>query len=176
MKLGSMAFQLGLILWSAATITPLRADPVVACSCPQTNGGWLLFADSSLRTPDFWWQEEVVVQEIAACAHGVRFVFVANDRENSYLTALVFTDPPSRIRNGNRIPPSGPRAAMALLRSQIAQVLDSDLEAEGRMDFRYLPMDERPRIVRPWRRLALVWQGRELELRGYLDVYMTFLL
>jgi hypothetical protein len=65
---------------------------------------------------------------------------------------------------------------MALLRSRIAQVLDSDLEADNWMDFRYLPMDERPRIVEPWRRLALVWQGRELELRGYLDVYMTLLL
>jgi hypothetical protein len=34
---------------------------------------------------------------------------------------------------------------------------------------------DRPRIVEPSHRLALAWRGREIELRGYLDVYMTLL-
>jgi hypothetical protein len=34
---------------------------------------------------------------------------------------------------------------------------------------------QRPRILQPWRRLVLAWHGQEVELRGYLDVYMTLL-
>jgi hypothetical protein len=43
------------------------------------------------------------------------------------------------------------------------------------MDFRHTPIEERPRIVQPWRRLALAWQSQEIELRGYLDVYLTLI-
>jgi hypothetical protein len=67
-------------------------------------------------------------------------------------------------------------AVKANLRAQLAEVLNSGLEASDRMDFRDTPLDQRPRIVQPWCRLSLAWQGREVELRGYLDVYMTFLL
>ena len=33
----------------------------------------------------------------------------------------------------------------------------------------------RTAVVQPWQRLALLWRGREIKLRAYLDVYMTML-
>ncbi len=36
-------------------------------------------------------------------------------------------------------------------------------------------MRERPIIV-PWRALLLKWRGEELNLRGYIDVYMTMII
>jgi len=44
------------------------------------------------------------------------------------------------------------------------------------MDFKHMSEDQRPRILQPSRRLVLEWQGEEVELRGYLDVYMTLLI
>ena len=144
------------------------------CRCPQTSGGWLLFPDLSRRTPDFWWQDEVVVQEITLCPHGVQFRFMAEERGNPYLVALVFTTAPPCYWPYRD--PAISRRALAVLEARLIELLGENLTLSGRMDFKRLPEAERPRIFYPSRRLVLEWQGQEVELRGYLDVYMTLLI
>jgi hypothetical protein len=142
------------------------------CRCPQTTDGWLLFPDSSPRTPDFWWQDEVVVQEILSCPHGLQFRFLAKERGNLHLVALVFTTAPARPYRD----PARSRRALDLLEVKVKELMGGTLVETGRMDFRHLPEDQCPRILQPSRRLALEWQGQEVELRGYLDVYLTLLI
>jgi hypothetical protein len=175
-KSGVLRCLAGALVIAIATATPglVAGKPRAGCSCPQTSGGWLLFPDSSLRTPDFWWQDAVVVQEVTTCRHGIQFKFMAEERGNPYLVALVFTTPPAASRR--RGEPFKPVRSLAVLRSQVNEVMGPELEAFGRLDFKHVPMDQRPLIVQPSRRLLLEWEGREVELRGYLDVYMTLLI
>lgn len=146
-----------------------------SCTCPQTSRGWLLFVDSNTRTPDFWRKDEVVVEEIAICPHGVRFVFVAEEDGNPYLTALVFANPVADTRLYRRRDWTELCSDYSALRTAVGELAGGGLEQAGRLDFRDTPFGNRPRIVQPWRRLALIWRGREIKLRGYLDVYMTML-
>lgn len=159
-----------------AAVASGEGNPTSSCSCPQTSHGWLLFLDSNTRTPDFWWEDEIIVQEISTCPHGIRFLFVAEEGGNPHLVALVFADPATNPRIGARPDSRWLAKRYAALRTALSQLTDGELEAAGRLDFQPTPLHERPRIVEPWRRLALVWRGRELELRGYLDVYMTLLM
>jgi hypothetical protein len=134
----------------------------------------LLFQDSTPGTPDFWWQDEVVVQEITICAHGIEFRFMAEERGNPYLVALVFTTPPPRL--GSRYELPADKHNLDALRTKVRRLMGGALEGFGTMDFHCATSEERPRIREPWRRLVLEWRHQEVELRGYLDVYMTMLL
>jgi hypothetical protein len=145
------------------------------CACPQTSRGWLLFADSNPRTPDFWQEDEVVVEEIAICRHGIRFLFVADEGGNPYLMALVFANPVADTRLYRRSDWTRLCGEYTALRTALERFSDGALEGTDRLDFQGTPRGERPRIVQPWCRLALVWRDREIKLRAYLDVYMTML-
>jgi hypothetical protein len=102
-------------------------------------------------------------------------VFVAEEDGNPYLMALVFANPVADTRLYRRRDWTELCSAYSALRTAVGQLVGADLERTGRLDFQATPWNERPRIVQPWRRLALVWHGREIALRGYLDVYMTML-
>jgi hypothetical protein len=175
MRLTLLIFPVSITLTFTAAAWA-KGSPGYPCSCPQTSRGWLLFADSNTRTPDFWWEDEVLVQEISICPHGIQFRFVAEEGGNPHLVALVFANPLTSARLHTR--PDSPWLCKryAALRTALSQLLDGALEQTGRIDFQSIPLDQRPRIVKPWYRLALAWRNREVELRGYLDVYMTLLL
>ena len=145
-----------------------------ACSCALASRGWLLFQDSTPGTPDFWWQSEIVVQEITICAHGIEFRFMAQEQGNPYLVALVFTTPPLRLGRRNELPVEQRR--LDALQTKVRGLMGGALDEFGTMDFHHAISEERPRIREPWRRLILIWRDQEVELRGYLDVYMTMLL
>jgi hypothetical protein len=153
----------------------LASPPGASCNCPQMTSGWLLFADSSTRTPDFWREPVVVVEEIAICPHGVRFLFMAEDERVPYLTALVFANPVADKRLYRRRDWSALCAAYSALRAGVVLFAGGELEQGGSLDFRNVSAAARPRILQPCRRLALAWRGKEFPLRGYLDVYMTML-
>ena len=174
MRLRTFSFTAGAVAAAAVASGAVGAQDG-SCTCPQTSRDWLLFADSNTRTPDFWREDEVVVEELAICPHGVRFVFVAEEDRNPYLTALVFANPVADLRLYRRRDWTALCGDYSALRTALGQLAGGALEQTGRLDFQGAPLDERPRIVRPWCRLTLIWRGRELKLRGYLDVYMTML-
>ncbi len=100
---------------------------------------------------------------------------MAEERGNSYLVALVFTTPPSNvIRHRNELSRSS--QDLDALRTKVCLSWMGCSDEPSTIDFRFTTPDQRPRILQPWRRLALVWRDQEIELRGYLDVYMTMLL
>jgi hypothetical protein len=166
-----------LVAFAVAAAGPGGAETAEegSCSCAQTSCGWLLFSDSNTRTPDFWREDEIIVQEIAICRHGIQFLFVAEEDGNPYLMALMFANPVAVTRLSRRQDFTKLCGAYLALRTALRQLTDGTLEGTGRLDFRGEPWNERPRIVNPSRRLWLIWHGREIELRGYLDVYMTML-
>jgi len=174
MRLRTFSFTAGAVAAAAVAAGAVGAQDG-SCTCPQTSRNWLLFADSNTRTPDFWREDEVVVEELAICPHGVRFVFVAEEDRNPYLTALVFANPVADTRLYRRRDWTALCGAYSALRTAVVQLAGGGLEPAGRLDFRDSPWGDRPRIVQPWWRLALLWRGREIKLRAYLDVYMTML-
>ena len=174
-RLRALALRLPLAIALATTsVGSPQEKPRSKCHCPQMSGGWLLFPDRSRRTPDFWWQDQVVVQEITVCAHGIQFRFMAEERGNPHLVALVFTTAPTCFWPYRD--PAVSRRALAALEVKVNQLMGGTLTDTGRMDFKHMSEDQRPRILQPSRRLVLEWQGEEVELRGYLDVYMTLLI
>lgn len=175
MRLRIRTFAAGALAATTALSGGVGTASDGSCTCPQTSRGWLLFADSNTRTPDFWREDEVVVQEIAICRHGIRFLFVAEEDGNPYLMALVFANPVADTRLYRRPDWTRLCSDYSALRTALNGLTDGLLERTGHLDCQGTPWHERPRIMRPWCRLALVWRDREVKLRAYLDVYMTML-
>jgi hypothetical protein len=155
------------------------------CAWPPTTSGWMLFDDSSRRVPDFWWEDSLEVEQICACEHGIHFVFEVEERQNPHLAALVFPKPtPDLVENRLHLQPDGARHERELmrLREKYAALLrglkgmfPDLLEQPGRLDFRRVDPVDHPWILAPSRKLTLRWNGGEIELRGYLDVYLALL-
>jgi hypothetical protein len=170
------------ILSVSAPPTPSAAScPDAGSSCPLASGGWVLFVDSNRRVPDFWLEAALVVQEIDVCRHGISFLFEGRDEGNNYQAALVFVNP-----SGDAWSEEPDEVSSLQDRSEFQERYDSLLEelrgvaggipaGGGRIDFRSLPPGDRPRILSPMWRLALQWKGREIPLRGYLDVFLNSL-
>jgi hypothetical protein len=157
--------------------------PAPDCSCPQGSFGWVLFEDSNPGVPDFWWQDSLEVLEITVCDHGINFLFLAEERENLQVAGLVFVNPSEElIETRLGLHPCDPRFCRELehyrkrystLRSEMNRLSDGQLKAGGQIDFWRASRDQRPRIINPLRKLHLRWNGEEIELRGYLDVYFN---
>ncbi len=150
--------------------------------CPQSSRGWVLFEDDNRRVPDFWKRDSVVVDVIDVCRHGVNFYFVSEEDGQPRYVALVFVKPSRELFETRVIrrvgdPPIETRLQRACQRytellANLERFLDVRLNPEGRLDFTNRPFEERPVISRR-RGLSLRWRGGEIDLRGYLDVYMT---
>jgi hypothetical protein len=174
-----VALAAAVLTINAHAAPPATPCPEAGASCPLSPGGWVLFVDANRRVPDFWHEDTLVIEEIDVCRHGVSFVFEGRDDGNLYLAALVFVNPsgeawdadPSEIRFGE--PWEYFESRYAELLARLNRVSGGAFAAGGRFDFRSLRRNQRPMILHPMWRLALFWRGREVGLRGYLDVYLN---
>jgi len=147
-----------------------------ACICPEVSSGWMLFDDSSRRAPDSWWQDSLEVQEISLCPHGITFVFLGRENGSLHLISLFMVDPEVRLprlaqkvfRRGD---PAG-REKYARIVEALRGLSGGRLDVGARLDLRQAAPEDRPWILNPARRFVLRWHGREVPLRGYLDVYL----
>ena len=167
------------LLWPV-TVFSQRNDVRASCPCPQKSIGWLLFKDENRSVPDFWNEDSVYVEEIYECSHGVNVLFTANQDGESRCVALIFVRPSIelvRTRVIFRSCDSSRERKLAWLEERYA-MLRSGLEnifgpmGTNVLDFRGRP--KRPTIV-PGAGLILRWEGRELKLRGNIDVYMSMI-
>ena len=154
------------------------------CTCPFGGGSWLLFEDSNRRppVPDFWDLEEVPVDELSVCDHGVGFYFTSHQDENLQVTALFFPKPtPELVRTRLRLAEGSSKFTKKLehLRQRYATLVErvetqfaALMNEYGQVVLRSLEM-ERPRILDPRHSLTFTWEGGSFELRGYMDVYFT---
>jgi hypothetical protein len=150
--------------------------------CPQSTDGWLLFQDSNHRVPDFWRRDSVVVDIVDVCPHGINFYFVSEEDEQPRYVALVIVKPSRELYETRAIhrigdPPIDVRLERARVKyadlvSTLERLFGVRFSPEGRIDFTNRPVDGRP-VISPCRGLTLRWRGNVIELRGYLDVYMT---
>lgn len=153
-----------------------RAD----CSCPQRSIGWLLYKDENRSVPDFWSEDSVSVEEIYECAHGVNFLFTADENGLPRYVALIFVRPSIELVLTRLIPRLGepsPESKLAHLERRYAALRDGLEDLFGPMDSRVLDFRDRTRrpTIAPRNGLILKWDGGDLELRGYLDVYMSMI-
>jgi hypothetical protein len=148
--------------------------------CPQTSSEWTIYPDSSPGAPDFWWKPEAVdIEVISLCPHGIHFVFSAEQDGCMRPTALVFPSPsPGMLAERLGLEPGSAKLAAesehfqqryADLLSALEKISRGALVGSARASFAPTDPDD-PRLV-PNCRLALLWHGEELPLRGYLDVY-----
>ena len=171
-----------LILGGPAILTRVSiAAPY--CSCHRGSFGWVLFEDTNPGVPDFWRQDSLKIQEITVCDHGISFVLLAEDHGNLQVAGLVFVNPSEKLietRLGLR--PCDPRFVTELehfrkrysfLHRELNRLSGGQFETGGKIDFSNTESDQRPLIIDPARRLILKWRGEEVELRGYLDVYLN---
>lgn len=151
--------------------------------CPQRSMGWMLFVDANRGTPDFWWTADaVVVREIFVCEHGVQLLFVTRQDGRLQHTALVFPRPTATLlaeRLG--LAPGSERLEAELrhftdryaaLNAALAGLTHGLLAPGSRLTFPEQGVTAAPILI-PNRKLALRWKGREVLLRGYLDVYFS---
>ena len=170
---------------SVATVAPAEGagecSPRGAC-CPQTTHGWVLFEDANRRVPDFWYADSVVVSVVEVCRHGINFMFVSEEDGQPRYVALVVVRPTLELFE-TRVPcrlgdaPIETRVARAKekyenLVTTLEGLFGVVFHPEGRIEFANRPFDDRP-LISPCRGLTIRWRGAEIELRGYLDVYMT---
>jgi hypothetical protein len=172
---------LTVVVCLTANIASDASDRVCAVgSCPQTSSSWTIWPDSAPGAPDFWWKPDAVtVEEISLCAHGIHFVFPAEQDGTVRPTALIFPYPSPELLAG-RLGLAAGSDKLACehehFQRRYAALLDglerlSGGSLTGRARETFAPSDpDQPRIV-PNSRLALLWRGEELALRGYLDVY-----
>jgi hypothetical protein len=153
-----------------------------ACTCPPADRVWARFEDSQIGTPDFWWGDPILIDEIRVCTHAVRFEFLVQQNQVMTRAALVFPNPDAElIESRLGLEPGTPKFASELehfakrYESLIAG-LNSMFEIPAghflSVDFGAAEANECPILV-PGRKLALQWRGHELLLRGYLDVYFA---
>jgi hypothetical protein len=151
------------------------------CFCPELAPGWLLFDDSSWRTPDFWRADSLEVLEISLCAHGIAFIFLATDGGNLYLSSLMIADPDvasERLRHqvaAREGDAETKRRKYAAIVSGVCRLAEGSLRTGSRVDLRQASGAAKAWIVSPAGRLSLRWYGEEFRLRGYLDVYLSAL-
>lgn len=171
------------VLFGAALLLP-GASPIAgdSCPCPSTAWGWMIYPDPIHEIPDFFDADRVVLQEIIHCPHGLHFLFVSEQNGVTHLTALVIVRPYDGVLSA-RLGAEGRWSEYArkhnVYRRSYDDVLSALIEASGgrltrfgRVDFSKRPIAERPTID-PTRKLLLHWNGREIPVRGYLDVYYT---
>ena len=167
------------LLWPVTALSQ-RSDVRSSCPCPQKSIGWLLFEDKNRSVPDFWKEESVPVEEIYECCHGLNILFTADQDGESRLVALIFVRPSMelvRTRLINRWCDSSHEKKLAFLEERYV-ALRGGLEnifgpiGSNMLDFR--GRSKRPAIS-PRDGLILAWEGKDLELRGYIDVYMSMI-
>ena len=148
--------------------------------CPLNSYGWTLFVDSNKGTPDFWWGPPVPVREILVCEHGVQFLFVTEQRGQTQHTALVFPTP-TRPLLAYRLDIQDEvllesefehfRGRFAALTDSLDSISGGTLGVGRRLSFDEQRGEDSATLITG--KLALAWRGRELFLRGYLDVYFA---
>ncbi|HET9886717.1 MAG TPA: hypothetical protein VFR10_04330 [bacterium] len=154
-----------------------------ACTCPPVECEWVRFEDPTPHAPDFWWKREhVLMDQIRVCPHAVRFEFLVKEKGVMMRAALVFPRPDEQlIETRLGIPRSTPKFASELrhfskrYESLVAELNKMFNVAPGQflsLDFGAKEANECPTLF-PAEKLALEWQGHELLLRGYLDVYFA---
>jgi hypothetical protein len=151
-------------------------------SCPQTYPGWMLYLDPN-RVPDFWWKGTVSIREISICPHGIHFLFVEEQAGQDFLMALILKKPSKgmverklKIRgDGTPVREALDRdlKSFYLLIEELRRISDGALSGTSQMSFLGAVAGEWPKLV-PWR-LTLRWRGVELEMTGYLDLYINML-
>ena len=150
--------------------------------CPQSTRGWMLFDDGNRRVPDFWWSDSVSVEAIDVCSHGINFYFVSEEDGQPRYVALIIVKP-TQLLYETRVPcalgdePLNKRLERAqekynVLVTSIERLFNTRFCPEGRVDFVQCPLGDRP-VISLCRGLVLCWRHGTVELRGYLDVYMT---
>jgi hypothetical protein len=154
------------------------------CWCPQSSDGWTLYADSN-PVPDFMYLDQVEVREILICPHGIHFFFIAKQNGQEFFTSLIIVKPTLELYL-SRKPPRNAKTAGLTLAERVKQGLEryecvlSGLKRVLGDSFGenvLIPLDNelsRPRIY-PKKGLIMEWNGAEMEIRGYLDVYLSML-
>ena len=169
------------LVWDLTASTG-NAQPGNEGCCPQSSDGWVLFEDSNRRVPDFWRRDSVVVDVIDVCRHGVNIFFLSEEDGQPRYVALVIVRPTRELYETRVVARVGDRPLeerleladrkYAGLLTSLGMLLGVAFSPEGRIDFTNRCLADRP-LLSPCRGLTLRWRGREIELRGYLDVYMT---
>jgi hypothetical protein len=173
-----------------ATLLAVHASPVPAsppdtdafCPCPLHAHTAILFEDGSRRTPDFWHEDSLAVQEIIVCSRGISFIFPGHDGGNLFLSVLVFPNPHGDVWQGDSGWLSTPARRVSdeerfqTLLDGLSRVAGQALDAGARFDFGAPGSGEPPMLVDPSRGLRLRWKGDVVPLRGYLDVYLSVVL
>lgn len=137
--------------------------------------------------PDFWAEPTVEVDEISACSHGVSFVFTTRQDDNLIIASLFFPEPTLDLLKARlqrslwstedlRVERERLMDRYTTLRWKIEEQFGSSFDEYGRVVFRSMEVGTRPKILNPLDRLALEWNTKVFDLRGYLDVYFTQLM
>jgi hypothetical protein len=154
-------------------------DADASCSCPLHAHTALLFGDCSRRTPDFWHEDSLAVQEIIVCSRGISFVFPGHDEGSLFLSVLVFPNPrgdawrgDSRWRSTQADREADEDRFHSLLNG-LSRVAGHALDAGAWIDFGAPGSGLPPQLVDPSHKLLLRWKGEDVPLRGYLDVYLS---
>lgn len=155
-----------------------------ACWCPQTSRGWNLYDDSN-PVPDFFSLDHVEVREILVCAHGIHFFFMAIQNGREYFTSLIIVKPTPELyllRKSTRSAktagmPLAERVRRALERNECMLTELKRVLGDSFGENVLIPFDTglSPPKIFPQRGLILEWKGAEMEIRGYLDVYLSVL-
>lgn len=178
--------------WLVVLLTAAPAfaqESPASCTCPLGFGNWMRFEDSnrSPSMPDFWAEPTVEVDEISACSHGVSFVFTTRQDDNLIIASLFFPEPTLDLLKARlqrslwstedlRVERERLMDRYTTLRWKIEEQFGSSFDEYGRVVFRSMEVGTRPKILNPLDRLALEWNTKVFDLRGYLDVYFTQLM
>ena len=140
----------------------------------------MLYEDYNRVVPDFWWRT-VTLRELVVCDHGIHFMFNEDQDERPHYVALVIVRPTWELYNTRvRQFQKGPselwmRNAENTYVRMLNELTYVGVQLESghvRIDFSREPEEHCPKIS-PWNNLRVIWGGVEVELRGYVDVYMT---
>jgi hypothetical protein len=164
-----------------ALLTALSPTDAQACPCPPTACEWVRFEDSFPGAPDFWYGPSVLIDEIRICPHAVRFEFLVKQSGVLMRAALVFPRPDEElIESRLTLRRNTAKFASELQHfSKRYERLEAALNKlfavpDGQflsLDFHSSEANECPSLETG--KLALHWQGHEVLLRGYLDVYFA---
>jgi hypothetical protein len=167
---------------AAAPALPDGTAAGASCPCPLHSHGALLFEDISRRVPDFWYEDSLEVQEIIICPRGISFIFLGHDEGSLFLSTLVFVNPDGEGRPADSQELRSPwvirhnQDQYRSLVESISRITGAAPGAGGGIIRGGADPGERPRIIDPVHKLTLRWHGEEVQLRGYLDVYLAAML